>query len=99
MDAKDIRLDENGDALIVGGDFAVIESDQTHIQHILESNKGYWFDNPLLGVGLINELNGSKSTQELKQDIRRQLIFDNFNVKKITISNAGVIDINAVRKI
>lgn len=98
-EAKDIRLDDDGDAAIVRGDFAVIDSDQTHIEHILISNKGYWFENPLLGVGIIDEQNGSRTRQELKQNIRRQLVLDNFSVKKIDISQANEIDINAIRKI
>ena len=99
MNAKDIKLDENGDAAIVRGDFSMVDSDQIHIEHILLSNKGYWFENPLLGVGIIDEQNGSRTRQELKQNIRRQLVFDNFAVKKIDISQDNEIDINAVRKI
>lgn len=99
MKAKDVKLDESGDLAIVRGDFATIESDQVHIEHILLSNKGYWFEYPLLGVGIIDEQNGSRSRQELKQNIRRQLVFDNFSVKKIDITQENQIDINAVRKI
>lgn len=99
MDAKDIKLDENGDAAIIRGDFATTESDQVHIEHILLSNKGYWFENPLLGVGIIDEQNGSRTRQELKQNIRRQLTLDNFSVKKIEITQENEININAVRKI
>ena len=98
-DVKDIKLDENGDVQIVRGDFSIIESDQVHIEHILVSNKGFWFENPLLGVGIIDEINGSRTRQELKQTIRRQLVFDNFAVKKIDVSTDYEIDINAVRKI
>lgn len=97
--AQDIRLDDDGDVAIVRGDFGVVESDQLHIEHILKSNKGYWFEHPLLGVGIIDEQNGSRTRQELKQNIRRQLVFDNFAVKKIDISQANEIDISAVRKI
>ena len=99
MKAKDIRLDSDGDLSIKNGDFEIHESDSLHIEHILISNKGYWFETPLLGVGIINELNGSRSSQELKQNIRRQLVLDNFSVKKISVSLDGKIDINAVRKI
>lgn len=98
-EAKDIRLDDNGDVAIIRGDFATIESDQVHIEHILLSNKGYWFETPLLGVGIIDEQNGSRTRQELKQNIRRQLVLDNFSVKKIEISKDNEIDINAIRRI
>ncbi len=96
---KDIKLNDDGDLFIENGDFLAVESDQTHIEHILISNKGYWFEHPLLGVGIINEQNGSRSRQELKQNIRRQLVYDNFAVKKIAISQNNEIDINALRKI
>jgi hypothetical protein len=99
MAVKDIKLDENGDINISGGDFEAIESDQIHIEHILKSNKGYYFEFPLLGVGIINELNGSTSSQNLKQKIRRQLVLDNYLVKKINVSLDNIIDINAIRKI
>jgi len=99
MNAKDIKLDENEDIDIEGGDFRLADSDQVHIEHILRSNKGYWFEYPLLGVGIISEQNGSKSRQQLKQDIRRQLVYDNFSIRQIKISNDNEIDINAVRKL
>lgn len=99
MDAKDFKLNAEGDLEITRGDFPVIESDQVHINHILISNKGYWFDNPLLGVGIIDEINGATPRQALKQNIRRQLVLDNYNVQNIAISSDYEIDINAVRKI
>lgn len=99
MDVKDIRLDENEDVKITRGDFDLFESDQMHIEHILRSNKGYWFEFPLLGVGIISEQNGSKSRQQLKQDIRRQLVYDNYSIRELNISRENEININAVRKI
>lgn len=99
MKAKDIRLDNDGDLLIKNGDFALNDSDQVHIEHILISNKGFWFEHPLLGVGIIDEQNGTKTSQELKQDIRRQLVLDNYAVKQVDITKDNEISINAVRKI
>lgn len=97
--AQDLSLDDKGDLEIIRGDFRAVESDQMHIEHILKANKGFYFDTPLLGVGIIDEQNGSRSRQSLKQNIRRQLVFDNFAVKKVSISQSNEIDINAVRKI
>tara|TARA_R110000796_G_scaffold74629_8_gene167820 strand:- start:696 stop:995 length:300 start_codon:yes stop_codon:yes gene_type:complete len=99
MNVKDFKLDQDGDLEISGGDFYLNESDQVHIEHILKSNKGYWLEEPLLGVGIISELNGNKTKQELKQNIRRQLVFDNYNVKEVNISDEFKIGINATRKI
>lgn len=98
MFAKDFRLNEDGDLDITRGDFPVVESDQVHIEHILISNKGYFFESPLLGVGIINEINGSTSRQLLKQQIRRQLVFDNYAVKRVEISENYELDINAIRQ-
>lgn len=98
MEVKDFKLDQNGDLDTTGGDFLLNESDQVHIEHILKSNKGYWLETPLLGVGLINELNGSKTRQELKQNIRRQLVLDNYTVKEVTISDEFKIGIDAIRR-
>jgi hypothetical protein len=99
MNVKDFKLDQDGDLEITNGDFYLSESDQEHIKHILQSNKGYWLEEPLLGVGIINELNGNRSKLELKQNIRRQLVFDNYNVEKINITNDFKIGIDATRKI
>ena len=99
MDAKDIKLNPDGDLEIARGDFPIDESDQVHINHILLSNKGYWFQNPLLGVGIIDEINGATPKQALRQSIRRQLIYDDYTVQNVDISDDYIIDINAVRKI
>jgi hypothetical protein len=86
--AKDINFTE--DIVIKNGDFELFESDEIHIQNILRTNKGFFFETPLIGVGIINELKGSKSGQELKQDIRRQLVLDNFSVSKIDLNEEGI---------
>ena len=96
--ATDFRLDETEDLEIKNGDFVISDSDQTHIIHILKANKGYFFENPLIGVGIINELNSSTNKQALKQNIRRQLVLDNYSVKEIKISPEGKININAIRR-
>lgn len=94
--SKDFKFDDEGDLDIVNGDFSLTDSDETHIETILKANKGAFFENPLLGVGIINELNGTKSAQELKQNIRRQLVLDGFGVQVVKIE-AGNININAKR--
>ncbi|QHB38608.1 hypothetical protein pippi81_gp044 [Flavobacterium phage vB_FspM_pippi8-1] len=91
---KDIKFEE--DIVIVNGDFLLFNSDEVHIENILKANKGFFFENPLVGLGIIRELNGSKTIQELKQDIRRQLVLDNFSVQLVEIKE-GEININAKR--
>lgn len=91
---RDIEFDE--DLVIVNGDFSIFESDEAHIENILKANKGYFFEHPLVGLGIIKELKGSKTTQELKQDIRRQLTLDNYNVQIVEIKDNNI-SINAKR--
>ena len=96
MSAKDIKLDNNGD-IDLSGDFKVTESDEVHIEHIILSNQGYWFEHLLLGVGIINEVNGSTPAQQLKQNIRRNLVLDNYSVKLVEISPEAIINVDAKR--
>lgn len=96
---QDISLDQDGDLLISNGDFDLNESDNVHIEHILIANKGHYFEHPLLGVGLVDEIHGSKSSQELKQTIRRQLVLDKYSVKAISIDQDFKITIDATRQI
>jgi hypothetical protein len=35
-----------------------------HIQNILRTNKGFFFETPLIGVGIINELKGSSQAKQ-----------------------------------
>lgn len=96
MTAKDIKLDINGD-LDFDHDFKVTESDDVHIEHIIESNQGYWFEHLLLGVGIVNEINGSTPAQQLKQNIRRNLVLDNYSVKIVEVLPDAVINVDAKR--
>lgn len=91
---KDISFDE--DIVISNGDFLLFDSEEVHIENILKANRGYFFETPLIGYGIINELNGSKSIQEQKQDIRRQLTLDNYNVQLVQVDGSNI-SINAKR--
>jgi len=99
MEARDVRLDENEDLKIDSGDLEITDSDNVHIEHILKSHKGHWFEFPLLGVGILDELNSSNNRQELRQNIRRQLVFDNYTVKEVTIRGDMNINIDAERRL
>jgi len=98
MNVQDIRLNADGDVDITSGDFDLTPSDQTHIEHILRSNKGYWFEFPLVGVSIIERLKGSGSKQPLKQEIRRQLSLDNYAIRTLELNNDLTVKINAERK-
>ncbi len=96
---KDILLDTDGDLQIRNNDLYVNESDQQHVEHILRANKGHYRQYPLVGIAVDQNLNGSINPQELKQEIKLQLIADNYTVKQIKIDEDFEISINAKRKL
>ncbi len=96
LKVKDIRLNDEQDLDINGGDFSLMESDDRHIEDIFSANTGYFFETPLIGLNLIQKLKGSSLGQGFKQAVRRQLVLDNFSVERLTI-NEGKININAKR--
>ncbi len=51
--AYDILLDEDGDLLIVNGDFVIGESIDQEVGLILQSNKGEYKEFPTFGLNLI----------------------------------------------
>jgi len=97
---KDLII-KNEDIYIKDGDFVVAESDTQHIEHILQSEKGYYKTLPLVGVGITKFLNMVKSPQEIlkiKREIAIQLEMDGYLFEKIEIDNNGIINIKAERK-
>jgi len=86
---KDIMLDEDFDLLIENGDFVIGESFEQEVTLIVQSTKGEWKNQPLIGAGIAdylldNDFNG------LKSEIKTQLKYDgktlkNFQVDAYTI--------------
>jgi len=95
---KDI-LFESDDLVIIGGDLKVEESDQMHIEHIIRADKGHFRQHPLLGVGIRKNQNGTINPNQLKQDIKIQLIGDNYAVKQIVVTDDFKVSVNALRKL
>lgn len=93
--AIDLLLDEDGDVYFEDGDFAIGDADQSHIEHIMLSERGNWFEHPFVGVGILGQVKSNTSRQQLKQNIRRQLVLDGFSVKEIKIYKNGVIEIDS----
>jgi hypothetical protein len=83
---KDIITDENGDLIILNGDFKVNESDSQHVEHIVIADKGQFRQFPLIGVGIKKTINGSVNPQRVKQQIKLQLESDGFNVRQIEVN-------------
>ncbi|MEH0154683.1 hypothetical protein V6R21_19070 [Limibacter armeniacum] len=77
MARKDILLDEDHNPQIINGDFVVGESDEQHIELLMQSAKGDWRESPVLGVEAINHREGN-SKISLKRDIERNLELDGY---------------------
>lgn len=75
----------NDDLEIRSGDLLLEESEQQHIKDIVEANKGEYRQNPLVGVAILNVLNGSETIDSISKRIALQLEFDNFNVEEISL--------------
>ena len=82
MDATDIIL-ENDDIVIKNGDIKVGLSDAQHVEHIMRSSKGQYYQHPLVGVGIYGWINSKLPNQELRQNIKTQLESDNYRVTDI----------------
>jgi hypothetical protein len=97
---KDIIIDSTGDMEIANGDVNVNLSDSQHIEHIITTDRGQFRQWPLVGVGLLRQINGTISQQSLRQQMKLQLESDNYNVRKIKFDpvNPLNIDIDVERK-
>lgn len=97
MNAKDILLDSDEDLSFKDGDFYVGNSDQQHVQHILKADKGHFRQWPLLGVGILDYVNGAVEPEVIRQLITTNLKNDNYNVKQVVVTNDYKISIDAER--
>ncbi len=80
-------LDEDGDLLIVNGDFVIGESEEQHIVDILNANKGFYKEFPHVGVGIMQYYKSSGMQDEIKMNIQLQLESDNFTINEIVVGD------------
>lgn len=85
---QDFLLDDAGDLLIQGGDFAVGPSDVQHVEDIIESFAGMWKQHPFLGVGILQYLN-SENPQGAIAAIKQQLQSDGYQLTSVAVKNTG----------
>jgi hypothetical protein len=78
MANTDILLDNDGDLLVVNGDFSFGLSDLQHVVLIFEAHKGEIRENPMLGFGANAYLKTIKSNLEIKRDLRVELQRDGY---------------------
>lgn len=83
---KDIILDDYADLKIENGDFIVSESDNQHIELIVNTFVGSWKKYPTLGVGIIQYLASGGQSQVLKRNINIQLTSDGYTNINVLLS-------------
>jgi len=96
MARRDLHSGDNSDLVIDtnAGDFIIRDSDTAHIDNIVGTNAGEWKQYPLLGVGIINLLNGSAGLETARRLITTQLEEDGYEVEDIPLEN-GFLDVQA----
>lgn len=96
MDTRDILFSFTTDDLrIENGDFVIGNSDQQNVRHIVQSHRGQFYQTPLIGVGILNEMNSAVTIQNLKNRIRTNLLLDNYEPDGIEIADDFEITVNA----
>lgn len=84
---NDILLNDSNELITIGGDFAIGQSDQQHVKHIIEAFKGEYKANPLVGFGVISYLKrDNKIESEFRRDLKIQLENDGYNDANIDLS-------------
>ncbi|TKT89468.1 hypothetical protein [Dyadobacter frigoris] len=86
----DFQLDENGDLVISGSDFAVTESTLQHQSDIILSAKGWWKHSPSLGVNLQSYVNENGTAPGLVRAISQELERDGMTVDSVAIGTDGI---------
>lgn len=75
---NDFLVDEDGDELIVNGDYVIGPSDSQHIDDIIISVAGAWREFPTVGVGVQEYQSGPNEEQKLRAVINQQLKADGY---------------------
>ena len=87
-ESKDISFNNDG-LVIENGDFLVNLSDNMDIEHILTASKGQFYQNPLVGVGIMGLIKAPVNITKIKRDIRLQVTSDNKIINKLDVDVDG----------
>jgi len=90
---QDILREENGNLSFANGDFATGQSDQQHVEDILDLQPGEIKEFPLAGFGAINYIKRTITADEFKRDLKIQLNYDSYDNATIDTSN-GIENLN-----
>jgi hypothetical protein len=94
--ARDIKLTDN-DLEFQQGDFLITNSDQQHIEDIVEAFQGSYKEFPLLGVGIRQYINSAGAQDEVQSLVQLQLESDGYTVNSVILGDQGNIYIDAER--
>tara|TARA_B110000977_G_C11000203_1_gene463495 strand:- start:947 stop:1249 length:303 start_codon:yes stop_codon:yes gene_type:complete len=96
MDIRDIIFSfSQNDLAIENGDFVIGNSDQQNIRNIIQSQRGQFYEQPLIGVGILDEMNSSATTQSLKNRIKTNLLLDNYEADEIQVGKHYELTVSA----
>jgi hypothetical protein len=98
--SRDILLNDDNELLISKGDFVTGDSDEQHVSLIIRSSPGDWKQHPLVGVGIIKEINSPETAQtkeNLSKRIKGQLEFDDYENATIDLTDLKNIKVNCDR--
>ena len=82
----DILRDDNGGLALANGDFATGQSDQQHVEDLLDLQVGEIKEFPLAGFGAIYYIKRTVSAAEFKRDLKIYLNMDGYANPVIDVS-------------
>ena len=82
--------DKENDLKIENGDFVIGASDLQHVALIVLADKGHFKQHPLLGAGIIRQVNGPGNA-EIKRIIQKNLQADGIITKSIVIADGKIL--------
>lgn len=98
MTTHDFQINfDDGDLRIANGDFVIGDSDQQHIRHVVQAQRGQFYESPTIGVGIVDEINSSITIQNLKNRIKTNLRLDNYETDAVFVDDEFRITIDAKR--
>ena len=80
---KDILFDENGDLLIVGGDFVIGDSELQEVETILSMMQGDLKEDPIVGANLLHYEKSTLTPEQVKAKASIALQRDGKDFNKI----------------
>lgn len=89
---QDILISEDLD--IKSGDFAVGDSENQHVLHILKAMKGEYKQTPEIGVG-IEQMLATDEPLDFLIEAKKNLEYDGMKVKNITLTEDQQINVDA----